>query len=258
MSSGASERLLLVNIGNSRCALVAAEGRRFVRLAEAPSADAQPGCLLAAARTGRWDGSVLCSVRPSDNDRWQKALRRRIGVEPIVIAASLPLGLPLRYPRPETLGADRLCNACAAAARFGAPVAALDFGTAVTCDVVDERGAFIGGLIAPGWRMMADALHTRTALLPRVEPRLTRRPIGRSTTGALQLGLSLVMEGLIQMVVARLRRRFGSGLRLCATGGDLPSLRPLLRRAGIVSVPFLTFEGMRLIYQRMHARGERP
>ncbi len=256
MNGENATRLLLVNIGNTRFKVMTVVNGRFHRVAEGPIGAMRPEREFPVLGPGAvFTGAVLCSVRPSDNPSWIRAIRKHLGLELLVVSWNLPLGLRLRYPKPETIGPDRLCNVCAAVARFQPPVAVFDFGTAVTCDVVDASGAFIGGVIAPGLRMMSDYLHERTALLPAVAYRLNRQLIGRSTIEAIQIGMHQMMAGLVREIVEGLQNRFGSALTICATGGDARRLRPILRPRRVVLVPDLTFEGMRRIYHYARARG---
>jgi len=139
-----------------------------------------------------------------------------------------------RARRPETVGADRLAQASAAWHRVRGACVVVSMGTAITIDVVNGRGEFIGGLIAPGLRLMARALHDYTALLPEVEPTRRRSPVGRHTREAIQSGISYAAEGLIRGALA------GSRGRVFGTGGDAPLFRDLFD----VLAPDLALEGV--------------
>lgn len=141
---------------------------------------------------------------------------------------------PLVKNRARTVGGDRLAQASAAWDRTQGPCVVVSMGTAITIDVVDARGAFTGGLIAPGLRLMARALHEHTALLPEVDPVRRRSPVGRHTREAIQSGLSYAAEGLIRAALA------GSRGRVFGTGGDAPLFRDLFD----VLVPDLALEGV--------------
>lgn len=139
-----------------------------------------------------------------------------------------------RAVHPETVGADRLAQASAAWLRTRGPCVVVSMGTAITIDVVNRRGEFVGGLIAPGLRLMARALHDHTALLPEVEPARMKSPVGRHTRDAIRAGISFAAEGLIRAALARSRGRvFG-------TGGDAPLFRDLFDAL----VPDLALEGV--------------
>src|SRR6185295_1995677 len=135
---------------------------------------------------------------------------------------------------PETVGADRLAQASAAWGRTRGACVVVSMGTAITIDVVNARGEFVGGLIAPGLRLMARALHDHTALLPEVEPVRTRNPVGRHTRAAIQAGISTAAEGLIRTALAR------SKGRVFGTGGDSPLFRDLFDHIA----PDLALEGV--------------
>lgn len=251
-------RLILVDAGNTTCSIAVSEGRRLKRagyvLTGAVTARAALKSAAAAAGSVRFDGAVLCSVAPRVNPAWLRALAAVSRTPPLVVHNRLDFGIGIRYARPETIGADRLVNAAAAAARFGAPVVALDFGTALTCDVVSRDGAFVGGIIAPGLRLMLDYLHERTALLPVVPLSPVRRMTGRNTAEAMRIGAWTGYRGLVRELVAGLKAELGPGTPFCATGGDAARLKSILGPACPI-LPDLTFEGMRLVFSR-NAPGE--
>lgn len=164
-------------------------------------------------------GCAIGSVVPSANAAWVKALRR-IDVEPLLVHHRLRLGVAVDYPKPATIGADRLANACAACDLFGAPVVVADFGTAVTFDVVARGGTYVGGVIAPGLSMMTDYLAEKTALLPHVELRGACRGVGRSTEGAMRIGARVGYRGMVVEIVKHVTAAMGeTRVELCATGG---------------------------------------
>lgn len=178
-----------------------------------------------------FDGKKL---RPLNGrvDRW---IGVRVG-KGAVPKGTLLLGRdfePLVRNRATTVGADRLAQASAAWARTGGACVVVSMGTAITVDVVNGRGEFLGGLIAPGLRLMARALHEHTALLPEVEPR-RRRSFGNRTEAAIQSGISFAAEGLIR---AALR---GARGRVFGTGGDSPLFRDLFD----VLAPDLALDGV--------------
>jgi type III pantothenate kinase len=156
--------------------------------------------------------------------------------------------LGIHYPRPATIGPDRLANAVAARARFGAPVVVIDFGTAVTFDVVDARGRYIGGIIAPGLSAMTDYLHEKTALLPRIRIRETRTVIGRSTKQAMLVGAVHGYRGMIRELLGELRAALRiERLPIVATGGYARLMARQIPQIKAVE-PDLTLEGLRLVW----------
>jgi type III pantothenate kinase len=164
------------------------------------------------------------------------------------------LGFPVRYPRKKQIGADRLANAAAARQLCGWPVVVVDFGTAVTFDVVDKTGAYCGGVIAPGLNAMTDYLHEKTALLPRIRVVAPRRAIGKSTREAMLTGAVIGYRGLVREIIAEIKKemRLRGRLKVVATGGQA---RLVARGLSLIHKvnPLLTLEGVRIIalYQRV-------
>jgi len=159
-------------------------------------------------------------------------------------------GVGIRYPRPNTIGPDRLANATAARARFGAPSVVVDFGTAVTFDVVDRSGNYIGGIIAPGLAAMTDYLHERTALLPRIRIRELSNVVGKSTEEAMLSGAVHGYRGLIRELIHKLKQELRArNLPIVATGGYAKLMAAKLPEITAVD-PLLTLEGLRLTWQK--------
>jgi type III pantothenate kinase len=159
-------------------------------------------------------------VVPRLNGVWAAQLRKTAGVPPLIVSHRLNLGVKVNYPKPSTIGADRLANACAAVDRYGAPVIVADFGTAVTFDVVSADGAYIGGVIAPGLPLMTDYLYERTALLPWIRLKGAFGHVGRSTVEAMRIGAKIGYSGMVREIVKYLQKGLGpTRFRLCATGG---------------------------------------
>jgi type III pantothenate kinase len=153
------------------------------------------------------------------------------------------------FPKPETIGPDRLANAVAAHHHFGAPVVAIDFGTAVTFDVVDHEGNFVGGIIAPGLAAMTNYLHEKTALLPSIKLREIREVIGKSTEQAMLIGAVHGYRGLIRELLIELKRTLRSRkLPVVATGGYARLLASKIPEITAVD-PLLTLEGLRLVWE---------
>jgi type III pantothenate kinase len=245
--------VLLLDIGNTHTHIGLSDGRGVVRHEDMPTAYWREG--KAGRRLARFHpaaglaGVSLCSVVPEATRLARRWARVNCGARFCELTASSIVGLGVDYPRPETIGADRLANALAAKTLFGAPALVVDFGTAVTLDVVDARGNYVGGIIAPGLSAMTDYLHERTALLPRVKIRAVRRYLGRSTAEAMRIGAVHGYRGLVRELIGGLRQELGApGLPVVATGGyarlmarGLPEIRKV--------DPRLTLEGLRLFFQ---------
>jgi type III pantothenate kinase len=198
-----------------------------------------------------WDdlsGVALASVVPPLTGTFVEVCHRYLGHDPLVATAEIKTGVRVRIDYPAEAGADRILNALAAHRLHGGPAVVVDFGTATTFDAVSAEGDYVGGAIAPGLGIAAEALFSHTAKLPRIELTAPPAAIGRNTVHAMQSGLILGYVGLIEGLVARIRAELGGRARVIATGG----LAPLLaRETEVIEVvdPMLTLEGLRLIYE---------
>jgi type III pantothenate kinase len=192
------------------------------------------------------DSIALCSVVPRATKQALGALRELTG-NVLELTPKTLRGVGINYPAPKTIGPDRLANAVAARTHFGAPVVVVDFGTAVTFDVVDRNGDYVGGIIAPGLEVMTDYMHEKTALLPRIAIRETGAVIGRSTREAMLIGAVQGYRGLIRALLASLRKELASpNLPVVATGGYAKLMARDMPEITAVD-PRLTLEGLRLV-----------
>jgi type III pantothenate kinase len=179
----------------------------------------------------------------------EKFIKSELRVPCLQLTAQTARGVGIDYPEPDTIGADRLANAVAVKRHFGAPAVVVDFGTAVTFDVVDKKGNYIGGIIAPGLNAMTDYLHEKTALLPRISIREVRAVIGKNTEQAMLIGAVHGYRGLIRELVGRLKRELKCrNLPVVATGGYARLISNKLPEVTAVR-PLLTLEGLRLVWE---------
>ncbi len=251
--------LLLFDIGNTNTHVGLADRRRVVKQADIPTAAWFSGSaakrLRQFAGPARPDGAALCSVVPRVTPLVRKTVRRLWQLRPFELTAKTLRGVGIDYPRPETIGEDRLANAVAARHRFGVPVVVVDFGTAVTLDVVDRRGNYVGGIIAPGLAAMTEYLHEKTALLPRIKMREIKTSIGRSTEEAMVVGAVHGYRGLVRELIAELKRELKlKRLPVVATGGYARLMASKLPEISAVD-PNLTLEGLRLVWEAAQGRG---
>ena len=166
------------------------------------------------------DRVIIASVVPPVNARWKKVLKSAGLPTPLLVSHSLELGVPVDYPHPERIGADRLANAAAAAKLIGMPSVVCDFGTALTFDVLDGKRGYIGGIICPGLPLMFDYLAEKTALLPHVEPSKTKAVVGRNTKEAMQIGARMGYRGMVREILSALKGDLkAKTLPVCCTGG---------------------------------------
>ncbi|HUZ06535.1 MAG TPA: type III pantothenate kinase [Candidatus Paceibacterota bacterium] len=245
--------ILLFDIGNTHTHLGLADDRRVLKQTDIPTLAWFGGG--AAARINKFPGknkitgAVLCSVVPRATPFVRKTVRALWKLEILELNAKTVRGIGIDYPKPDSIGPDRLANAVAARFRFGAPVVVVDFGTAVTFDVVDARGNYIGGIIAPGLAAMTDYLHEKTALLPRIEIREIHSAIGKSTEQAMLVGAVHGYRGLVRELIAGLKRELKTRkLPVVATGGCAKLIADKLPEISAVA-PELTLEGLRLVWE---------
>ncbi len=243
--------MLLLDIGNTHTHIGLANEQRILRSRDFATADVRAGNLLPALQ--RWLGrsrptrAALCSVVPAATAPAQAAVTQLLGEPAYQLSPDTLTGVGIDYPRPHTIGQDRLANAVAARARFGAPVVVVDFGTAVTFDVVNRAGNYVGGIIAPGLTVMTDYLHEKTALLPQIRIREPRSVIGRNTQEAMLSGAVHGYRGLVRELIGTLRQELGTRrLPVVATGGYARLIAQGLPEIDAVH-PHLTLDGLRLL-----------
>jgi type III pantothenate kinase len=237
------KRYLLIDVGNGRTKLALADEASILDHRDVRSKPLQTDALDSALADWTWDHAIMCSVVPAASE----VLRAYFGPQLMELRYDQPMGIRIRYPQPASIGADRLANAVALAAMHGAPGVVIDFGTAVTFDIVAADAHYIGGVIAPGLRLMTDYLHERTALLPLVELREPRAAIGQSTVEAIQAGAAIgyrgMVRGILEAVLAELPE--GAKAKVVATGGDAERIVSGMAEVHAVD-PDLTLHGLRL------------
>ncbi len=246
--------LLLLDIGNTHTHLGLANGARVVRQANLPTAGWWDGGLEHALHrflgTASIRGAALCSVVPRATAPAAALAGRLAGGECLVLSPRTVRGVGIDYPKPKTIGPDRLANAIAAAHHFGHPVVVVDFGTAVTFDVVNAAGNYVGGIIAPGLAAMTEYLHEKTALLPRIQIREVRAVVGKNTRQAMLVGAVHGYRGLVRELIRELKAELGApNLPVVATGGYAALLAAKLPEITAVD-PRITLEGLRLAWVR--------
>jgi type III pantothenate kinase len=238
-----SERpFLLVNINNTNTSFALANSRRILRAIKIPTVSVQRIPFMRAGISG----IVLSSVVPAVSKR----VLRLLPMQPLVVSSGIDLGIGVRYPRKKQIGADRLANAVAVAELQGTPAIVVDFGTAVTFDIVNARSEYVGGVIAPGLASVTEYLYQRTALLPRITLAEPKSVIGKSTVDAMRVGAVIGYRGLVREILRALKRERGMKRAVVvATGGygDLMARKiPEIQHVN----PLLTLEGLRFIYLR--------
>lgn len=258
--------LLVVDVGNTNIVLGVYDGRRLVehwRIETRQSSTADEyGALFMhlcnaadVDRSGITDMILSCVVPPLVEPMVAMG-RRYLGTEEVlVVGHGLRTGMPIRYENPREVGADRIVNAVAAFEHVNraSGVIVCDFGTATTFDVISPRGEYLGGAIAPGVGVSLDALFHQASKLPRIE--LVRPPevVGRNTISSMQSGIIYGYVGLVDGLVTRMIHEVPFTPRVIATGGIAPLIGGESTTIEEV-LPFLTLEGLRILYERNLAR----
>jgi type III pantothenate kinase len=254
--------LLVVDVGNTQThfgvfadgATEIAEDWRFATVPESTSDELGSALdnLLGLRGLGFGDisGSIVSSTVPLLSEEWARMAGRYLGQEMLIVGPGLRTGMPIRMDNPREVGADRLVNAVAAYARLGRGCVVVDFGTAITYDVVSDAGEYLGGIITPGAEISIDALYQRAAKLPKVELVEPRALIGKSTVEAIRSGIVFGFAGQVDGIVGRLREELGDDTPVIVTGGLAGALVPMVRARIDAVDSRLTLTGLRLIWER--------
>jgi type III pantothenate kinase len=235
---------LLIDISNSFTKLAFASKEKVARPKRIATPELTKNFLRSLIQNRKIDMFVVSSVVPKKN----REVRRAAGKTRLLwLNSKVNLGVGIDYPEPKTIGADRLANAAAVTALYGWPAIVVDFGTAVTFDIISAQRKYIGGVIAPGLEAMTSFLYQRTALLPKLSLSEPRSAIGRSTIGAMKAGAIFGYRGLVREIVARIRaERFPrTAVRVVATGGYAQLIAARLPEVDAIH-PNLTLEGLRI------------
>ncbi|MEY2564390.1 MAG: type pantothenate kinase [Verrucomicrobiota bacterium] len=239
---------LLVDISNSYTKLAFSTTRKLSKPIRLPTPDLTAPAMRRILRERSVTTIVVSSVVPT----MDKMMARAAGSSrTLFLTPKLDLGVGIDYPSPRSIGADRLANAAAVAQLYGYPAIVVDFGTAVTFDVVSARGYYIGGVIAPGLEAMTNFLYQRTALLPKLSLREPRSAIGKSTRDAMMSGAIFGYRGLVREILIRVGAESFPGRtpKVVATGGYAQLIARKLPEIDTVH-PNLTLEGLRIIANR--------
>ena len=251
--------LLTIDIGNTNITLGLYEGKELgPRWRLATAYDHMPdeyglqllGLLEHAGHT-RCNRSMASAWHPSCHPlpaRSSKPVAATSTMEPLVVDAGVKTGIRVRYEDPRAVGADRIVDAVAVVRLYGIPACVVDFGTATTFDAISKNGDYLGGAIAPGIGIAAEALFQRTAKLPRVDLQKPPSVIGRNTVHSMQSGLLYGYVGLVEGMVARFRQELGAEMKVIATGGLADIVAHETDVIQIIA-PWLTLDGLQMIWE---------
>jgi type III pantothenate kinase len=193
--------------------------------------------------------SIVSSTVPQLEPEWLAMANHYLGHRMLAVGPGIRTGMPIKIDNPRELGADRLVNAVATYERLGGPCISVDFGTAVNFDVVSAQGEYIGGVLMPGVEISLDALTSRGAKLPRIDLVAPRRAIGKGTVDAIRSGVVFGFASAVDGLLERIQEELGEEAQTIATGGLADLIVPHARTLEQID-PFLTLEGVRLIWER--------
>lgn len=257
--------LFCVDIGNTNIVMGLYQGKELIthwRIATEHRKMADEYAMLTLDLFERADqdpasveGMIVSSVVPPLTGVFEKLSRRYFGATASVLGATIESGMRILYDNPADVGADRIVNAVAACHHYGGPACVVDFGTATTFDALSADGEYLGGAIAPGIGIAAEALFQRTAKLPRIDLILPPAVIGKNTAHSMQSGMLFGYVGLVEGMVARFRAELGPEMKVIATGGLAPLIAAETDAVDAVE-PWLTLEGLRLIWETSQERAE--
>ena len=244
--------LLLLDIGNTHTHVGLATSEKVKLQKNFDTAGwrnaSTPRAIRAFVRGRKLEGAIFCSVVPAASVHCRRFLSA-LKLDFLELNARTLRGVGINYPKPDSIGPDRLANALAVKTLFGAPSLVVDFGTAVTFDVVDRSGHYAGGIIAPGLSAMTDYLHEKTALLPKIRIRDPKGVIGKNTEQAMLIGAVHGYRGLVRGLIGDLKRELRTrGLSVVATGGYAELIAANMPEISAV-LPNLTLEGLRLAWR---------
>jgi type III pantothenate kinase len=251
--------LLAFDVGNTTIAVGLFRGKKLAKSwkikTDSDKTSDEYGALLlnlihvAGLQAKTISSAIISSVVPPLTPVIEDLCREYFGTAASVVGPGLKTGMPILYENPLEVGADRITAAVAAFEKYGGPAIIVDFGTATTFDAVSAKGEYLGGAIAPGIQIAAEALYLKTARLPRIEIKKPKRAIGRTTVSSMQSGLYFGYVGLVMNTVEEMRKELGRNARVVATGGfgsqiavELPVIEAYESD--------LVLEGLRIIHER--------
>jgi type III pantothenate kinase len=236
------EKFLLINLNNTSTKLALADDEKLLAKKILPTKSLSAAAVKRAIRSFKFDHVLVGSVVPKKTLIFRSLFRGQMKE----VNPDLDLGIGIDFSEPHGIGADRLANAVGVATRYGFPAIVVDFGTAVTFDVISRKGAYEGGVIAPGLGLMVDYMYQRTALLPKIDLQEPVSAIGKTTRDAMLAGAVYGYRGLVRRIVTEIVAVLDGKARIIATGSYADLIAAKLPELQIVDLD-LTLEGLRII-----------
>ena len=243
--------LLAIDIGNTNINLGLFRGNRLLRRYIIPTeAEDYKSYLRKIINRNNIHDAIICSVVPAASKLMEKKLRKLLEKQPYIIGKGIKVPINNLYLKPKQVGQDRLVNAYAGIKLYGPPLIAVDFGTAVTFDVVSRNKEYLGGMILPGLGISLDALNQRTALLPKIKLEEPKEFIGRDTKGSMLSGIVYGFAALTDDLVIRIKKKIGKNAKVIGTGGNIDLIGRYCRKIDTIDKD-LTLKGLNLIYNNI-------
>lgn len=245
--------LLAIDIGNTNITFGLFKKDTLIRSFDIPTYAYRFGTLKRKLPRTHINDIIICSVVPKATRILARDISKALKKRPLVAGRNIQVPLRNLYRYPKRLGSDRLVNAYAGACIYGAPLIVVDFGTAITFDVVSAQPAYLGGIILPGLKISLDALFEHAALLPRIKLKNPGEFIGRDTESSVLSGMIYGFSSLTDELVERIKRRIGKKARVIVTGGNSSLIFPYCKRLDKQD-PLLTLKGLNLLYHAKTAK----
>ncbi|MFH1889094.1 MAG: type III pantothenate kinase [Candidatus Omnitrophota bacterium] len=243
--------LLAVDIGNTNINLGLFKDKRIIkRFIILTKAGHYKLRLQKIIKRNKVDDAIVCGVVPAAEEAIGKALRGSLGKRPYIIGKGIRVPIKNIYRKPRQVGEDRLVNAYAGVMLYGAPLIMVDFGTAVTFDIVSRKKEYLGGMIIPGLGISLEALNMRTALLPKIKLEEPKEFIGRDTKNSMLSGIIYGFAALSDDLVTRIRQKIGRNAKVIGTGGNIGLIAKYCHRIDKIDKD-LTLKGLSLIYRNL-------
>lgn len=247
-------KLLAVDIGNTFISFGIFRNNKIIKKFNIVTELYSINRLKALLGKADFDDCVICGVVPKAKDKLKKDFKKFFLMRPYVAGENIRVPIKNLYRKPEQVGQDRLVNAYAAITMFGAPVIAIDYGTAVTFDIVSKEKEYLGGMILPGLRLSLEALSQKTALLPEIKLEYPKEFIGRDTKNSILSGVVYGFAALTDDLVHRIKKEIKGNPKVVGTGGNINIIGKFCKSIDVVDAD-LTLKGLQLIYNHLKGAG---